>query len=262
VAQEAFFDTYHVPATHPQLERAAADVIFGDATEIDFPFSHRNVTYEIYPHGHGRFYAGAKTPMAGNVKAYSDGDPVDAMATRLKLLVDGMNAQVLQGDIDVLLTLRGEPIPDGSSLGGEYVKALYVAAAAERRLMPLATPEILGMWGRELFIFPNIMILPQAGNAMIYRVRPMKGDPDRCTFEVLSTRTYPSDVKVSRAVVDVVTDRDDPQQVLLIPRQDLGNIPRMQIGLHARGMRQTWLATEREKMIVNMHQEMDRYMRP
>jgi hypothetical protein len=48
---------------------------------------------------------------------------------------------------------------------------------------------------------------------------------------------------------------------LLIPSQDLGNIPRMQQGLHSHAIRQTWLASKHEKMILNMHQEMDRYLR-
>jgi len=117
------------------------------------------------------------------------------------------------------------------------------------------------MWGGELFIFPNFMILPQAGNAMMYRSRPDGNDPDRCIFEIFSTTTYPAAVKPPRATVQPVTDLANPEQVLLIPRQDLGNIPRMQIGMHSRGMRQTWLANEQEKIILNMHQEMDRYLR-
>jgi len=68
-------------------------------------------------------------------------------------------------------------------------------------------------------------------------------------------------VKPPRAEVQAVTDLSDPQQLLLIPRQDLGNIPRMQKGLHSRGCKQIWLAAEHEKMILNMHQEMDRYLR-
>ena len=260
VAQEAFFETYHVPATHPQLEKPAAAVIFGEEEVKDFPFNHRNVAYDAFPNGHGRFYAGANTAMAGKVQIENDADPVDVMADRLQLLVDGMDAQVLQGDIDVLRTLRGKPIPEGSSLGGEYVKTLYAHAAAENRPMPTPTPEILGMWGGEVFIFPNIMILPHAGNAMIYRVRPNGKDPDSCHFEIMSTKTYPAAIKPPKAVVSHVTDLEDPEQVLLIPRQDLGNIPRMQKGLHSRSMRQTWLASHHEKMILNMHQEMDRYL--
>ena len=260
VAQEAFFETYHVPATHPQLEKVAAKFIFGDQNEGDIPFAHRNVAYEVYSHGHGRFYAGSKAAMAGNVQAVNV-DPVEAMAARLSLLVEGMDAQVLQGDIDVLLTLRGKQLQAGAALGAEYVNALYAKATAEQRPMPKATPEILGMWGGEVFIFPNVMILPHAGNAMIYRARPAGMDPDRCTFEIFSTRTYPEAVKPPRATVQHVTDLGDPEQVRLIPRQDLGNIPRMQKGLHSKAMHHTWLSSHHEKMILNMHQELDRYLR-
>ena len=84
-------------------------------------------------------------------------------------------------------------------LGAEYVKALYAKAAAERRPMPKATPEALGMWGGEIFIFPNFMILPHAGNAMMYRARPAGPDPDRCIFEIYSTKSYPAAVTPPRA---------------------------------------------------------------
>ena len=196
VAQEAFFEAFHVPATHPQLEKGGAEVILGKREDAEF--THRYVTYDVFQHGHGAFYGGKKTPMAGHVNELK-GDPLEEMAARLKLLVDGMDAMVLQEDIDILLSLRGKPIPEGSSLGGEYVKALYADAAAHQRPMPKLTPEILGMWGGEIFIFPNLMILPQAGNAMIYRVRPNGLDPDSCTFEILSTRTLPAAVQAAAA---------------------------------------------------------------
>jgi nitrite reductase/ring-hydroxylating ferredoxin subunit len=265
VAQEAFFEGYHVPATHPQLEKLGAEVIYGDRPPESIEFAHVNVCYDAWDRGHGRFY-GKKTPMKGDVKTYggaSNGgsdDMVEAMASRLQLLADGMDAQVLMDDVDVVRSLKGKPIPEGSSLGGEYVRALYTKAAAEQRPMPKPTPEVLGMWGGEIFVFPNLMILPQGGNAMIYRVRPDGFDPDRCVFEIMSTKSYPAAIKPPRAIVQTVTDNDDPEQVLLIPRQDLGNIPRMQKGLHSRGMRQTWLAKEQEKIILNMHQELDRYL--
>ena len=261
VAQEAFFEGYHVPATHPQLEPNAAAIIF-DGTpgpESDATFAHRNVEYQTYPFGHGRFFGGKKTPMAGHVKQIA-GDPIDAMAARLNLLVEGMDAMVLKEDVEIVRSLKGKPIPEGSSLGGEYVKALYTTAAMQKRPMPKPVPEILGMWGGEIFVFPNLMILPQAGNAMIYRVRPDAKNPDRCSFEIFSTKTYPAADKPPRAVVQQVTDPMDPDQVLPIPRQDLGNIPRMQKGLHSKGCKQIWLAVEQEKMILNMHQELDRYL--
>ena len=41
----------------------------------------------------------------------------------------------------------------------------YTRAPRTQRPMPKPTPEMLAMWGGEIFIFPNLMILPQAGNA-------------------------------------------------------------------------------------------------
>jgi nitrite reductase/ring-hydroxylating ferredoxin subunit len=258
VAQEAFFEGYHVPATHPQLEVAAAEVVYKGRPESEVDYTHRYIEYNAYSHGHGRF-AGKKTPMQGQVRNDNSDDLVEGMAARLNLLAEGMDAQVLAEDVEVVRSLKGKPIPTGSSLGAEYVKALYARAAGQQRPMPAPTPENLGMWGGELFIFPNFLILPMAGNTMMYRARPDRLDPDRCIFEIYSTKTYPAAVKPPRAEVEKVTDPSG--QLLLIPRQDLGNIPRMQKGLHSRGCKQIWLAAEHEKIILNMHQELDRYLR-
>ncbi|HEY8386262.1 MAG TPA: aromatic ring-hydroxylating dioxygenase subunit alpha [Porticoccaceae bacterium] len=260
VAQEAFFETYHVPATHPQLETRAAQVIYEGRPEAEVEFNHKKVIYETFPNGHGRFYAGKNTPMAGKVNQENGGDPVDMMAARLNLLVEGMDAQVLAEDVEVVRSLKGKPIPEGSTLGAEYVKALYARAAEQKRPMPSPTPEILGMWGGEVYIYPNLLILPHAGNAMIYRVRPDGFNPDRSIFEIMSTKTYPADVKPPRATVQKVTELHDPEQVLLIPRQDLGNLERMQKGLHSKGCKQIWLAENHERIIMNMHKELDRYL--
>ncbi len=259
VAQEAFFEGYHVPATHPQLETAAAEVIYHGRPESEVDYTHRHIAYDAYPNGHGRF-AGKKTPMKGQVRSKSD-DPVVGMAARLNLLVEGLDAQVLAEDVEVVRSLQGKPIPEDSNLGAEYVKALYARAAEQRRPMPEPTPGNLGMWGGEVYIFPNLMILPQGGNAMMYRVRPDGLDPNRSIFEIFSTKTYPAAVNPPRAQQQKVTDPGDPEQLRLIPRQDLGNIPRIQKGLHSRGCRQVWFAAEQEKLILNMHRELDRYLR-
>ena len=257
VAQEAFFEAYHVPATHPQLDKQGREAVYGNGPDGDFGY--RNVQYETYPNGHGRFFGGRKTPMAGHLQD-PQGDLLEAMVERLTLIVEGMDAMVLKEDVEVLRTLRGKAIPADSSLGGEFAKALYARAAEQQRPMPKATPEIMGMWGGEIFLFPNFLILPQAGNTEFYRSRPDESDPDKCIFEIWSSKTYPAAVEPPRATVQHVTDHRDPGQVLLIPRQDLGNIPRIQKGLHSRGIRHTWLAGQQEKLILNMHQELDRYL--
>jgi phenylpropionate dioxygenase-like ring-hydroxylating dioxygenase large terminal subunit len=259
VAVEAFLEGYHVPATHPQLETTSAAFIYGDDVTAEVSFSHADHRYETYPNGHGRFLGGDKTPMAGHTTLA--GDPVELMAARLNLLVEGMDAMILKEDVELVLSLKGKPLPEGSTLGAEYVKSLYSTAAAQGRPMPKPEREVLDQWGGEVFIFPNLMVLPQAGNAMMYRVRPNGSDPDSCIFEIYSTKTLPASEAVPRPVVQEMTDASDPEQFLQIPRQDFSNIPRIQKGLHTSGFKQAWLADYYEKMILNMHQEMDRYLK-
>jgi len=260
VAQEAFFEGYHVPATHPQLEPDGAKFIYDAEQEGDFTFNHANVAYDAFERGHGRFYAGKPTVMQGNLRKVTSDDPIENMAGRLQLLVDGMDAQVLQPDIDLIHSLKAKGIPEGSNVGAEYAKAQLADAAAKNRPMPAATPEGMAMWGGELVLFPNIMLLFHAGNMMMYRAMPVGNDPHRCTFEIMSTCTLPPYIPRTRAEAINVTDMYDPEQVYAIPQQDLGNIPRMQTGLRTGGIKQTWLASYNEKIILNMHQELDRYL--
>jgi len=259
-AQEAFFEGYHVPATHPQLEPDGAEFIYGENIEGDFHFSHHAVAYDAFERGHGRFYAGKQTAMQGEMRMVNPVDPVDAMADRLQLLVDGMDAQVLQPDVDIVRSMKGKEIPEGSTLGAEYVKALYGDAAAKERPLGAPEPDVLEMWGGEIFMFPNICMLFHGGNMMMYRAIPHRNDPNRCTFEIFSTRTLPASAPRQRAEQIQVTDTDDPEQVYEIPRQDLGNIPRLQRGMRTGAMKQNWLASYNEKIILNMHQELDRYL--
>ena len=252
VAQEAFYEAYHVSATHPQLEKVGREIVYGD--RVDGDLMYRNLVYDAMPRGHGRFFGGDKTPVAGHVQE-STGDPLEAMAARMNLTAQGLGAMILKEDIDLLLTLRGTQLPPGANLGAEYVRLQYEHAAMVKR-----SPEILAMWSGVIVIFPNVLILPQAGNAAIYRALPDGDDPNRCTFEIFSVKTYPEGVRPPRAEVQLATALDDPDQIGLIPRQDLSNIPRIQEGLRSKGMHQTWLASRQEKLILNMHQELDRYL--
>lgn len=254
VAQEAFFEAYHVSATHPQLEKVGSEIVYGDRTEGEMFY--QSLTYNALANGHGQFYGGDKTPIAGHVQ--ESGDRLQAMATRMNLTAEGLGAMILKEDIELLLTLREKSLPDDANLGAEYVRLQYATAAAQQRPMPKMTPENIAKWGGVNFIFPNILILPQAGNAAIYRALPHPTDPDQCTFEIRSVKTYPAGTKATRATVEDVTD---PEQVGLIPQQDLANLPRIQVGLHARAMQQTWLASNQEKLILNMHQALDHYLR-
>jgi nitrite reductase/ring-hydroxylating ferredoxin subunit len=253
VAQEAFFEAYHVSATHPQLEKVGSEIVYGDRTEGEMFY--QSLTYNALPNGHGEFFGGDKTPIAGHVQ--ETGDRLSAMAARMNLTAEGLGAMILKEDIELLLSLRDKNLAPDINYGAEYVRLQYETAAAQKRPMPKMTPETVGKWGGVNFIFPNILILPQAGNAAMYRALPHPTDPDQCTFEIRSLKTYAAHARSPRAMVEEVTE---PGQVGLIPQQDLGNLPRIQEGLHCRGMQQTWLASNQEKLILNMHQQLDFYL--
>jgi phenylpropionate dioxygenase-like ring-hydroxylating dioxygenase large terminal subunit len=258
VALEAFLETFHVPATHPQLDKVGRQVIYEGRAD-DEKCTYKVVEYDAFPHGHGRFYAGRKSPIGGHTEGPA-GNPLEDMIESMSHLVHEMDAMVLKEDLELAESLRGKPVPEGSSPGAEFVRLLYTRAAEQKRPMPIPKPETAAMWGGEVFVFPNLLVLPNLGNAMIYRVRPDGFDPDRCIFEIFSTRTYPAATPIPRATVQNKDDVADPEQFLLIPRQDFSNVPRIQKGLHSRGCKQVWLASHHEKMILNLHQEVDRYL--
>ena len=120
--------------------------------------------------------------------------------------------------------------------------------------------EHLQLWGGEIFLFPNYFMLPMFGNSLAYRSRPYRDDPERCRFEIWSLTTYPESHDPGRARLDGRYAKDDIENWGLIPRQDMSNIERIQRGLHSRGFRASRLATEWERAVSNMHEELDRYL--
>src|SRR3546814_18399066 len=98
VAQEAFLEGYHVPATHPQLEPHSADLIYKPTPDAKPDFNHWNVAYETYAPGHGRFF-GKKQHMKVDVRApsclahYITLQLIKAMAARLHLLTCGQQRE-------------------------------------------------------------------------------------------------------------------------------------------------------------------------
>ncbi len=60
VAQEAFFEAYHVSATHPQLEKVGSEIVYGDREEG--PMTYQDLTYDALANGHGQFYGGGQNP--------------------------------------------------------------------------------------------------------------------------------------------------------------------------------------------------------
>jgi len=254
-AQEAFYEAYHVSATHPQLEKVGSEIVYGDRTEGEMFY--QNLAFKPLGGGHGHFHGGDKTPIAGFVQEpVSTNTRIEQMAARMNLTSEGLGASILKEDIDLVLSLKSKDLADDANLGAEYVKAQYETAARQGRPMP--NIELTPCWGGVIALFPNIIIIPQAGNAAIYRALPHPTDPNLCTFEIRSVKTLPEWAKPVRSTVYNVTDPDS--ELGLIPLQDLGNIPRVQVGMNSKGMKQIWLAENQECLIMEMHKALDGYL--
>jgi phenylpropionate dioxygenase-like ring-hydroxylating dioxygenase large terminal subunit len=241
VAQEAFHEGWHVMATHPQLTMGA-----GDAYPPD------TAVHTVFENGHARFQANEELNVGAGPGT------ADEFIERLRVLWEGQDAMTLERDLHVFEGIRNR-VPAGEDFGQAAIAALYEYAAGAG--IPMPPPgEHLKLWGGEVFLFPNYFVLPMFGNALAYRARPYNDDPECCRFEIWSLTTYPEGHEPGRARRALRFDKDDTEHFGLIPRQDMSNIERIQRGLHSRGFRESRLATEWERAVSNMHEELDRYL--
>jgi nitrite reductase/ring-hydroxylating ferredoxin subunit len=239
VAQEVFHEGYHVMQTHPQLTMGAG---------LAYPPD--GACYTVFENGHARFQGNPQMDVGLALAT------ADEFIERLRVLWQGQDAMVLEQDLRVFESIRDQ-VPPGVDFGQAAIGALYQHAAAEG--IPMPPPgEHLALWGGEIFLFPNYFMLPMFGNSLAYRSRPYEDDPERCRFEIWSLTTYPESHDPGRARLHGRYAKDDLDNWGLIPRQDMSNIERIQRGLHSRGFRESRLATEWERAVSNMHEELDR----
>ncbi len=232
-------------AAHPQLTSGLGENYPSDLTD-----------YIPLANGHARFQ-GKFDPNAGGI---SEGRTADEFIARSRLLWEGQDAMVLERDIRVFEGMRHQ-VPATEDFPTAAVRTLYDYAAGAG--IPLnTTAEAARQWSGEVFLFPNYFTLPMYGNGLAYRSRPYNDDPEWCRFEVWSLTMYPEGHEPGRAQLKGRFAPDDADNWGLIPRQDFGNLAREQRGLHSVSYRGHRLATEWERAISNMHEELDRYLRP
>jgi hypothetical protein len=182
----------------------------------------------------------------------------DAMLASLKLLWEGLDAMTLAKDVHVLESLRTAEFEPGH-FAEKMIEAIYTWNVGAG--VPFPPPsEAYRRWGAVHYIYPNYFILPQFGNALIYRSRPDSSDPEHCFFELWSVTLYPEGQEPGRPALAGVFEKDDDTEWPLIPRQDFSNIERQQRGLHTPGFRAMRLADTYENGIANMHAHLDTYL--
>jgi nitrite reductase/ring-hydroxylating ferredoxin subunit len=240
LAQEAFMEGFHVMQTHPQLS-------------LGLPDDPDAQMYEVHANGHSHFQN-----RAGRSQMPEGVDPVEVVIESSRLLYEGLDAMTLERDLRAIEGLRGtEP---GRSLGRKVVEAVYETAAEECVTLPPPDPDAVARWGGVFFVFPNYFVLPQYGNALIYRSRPNGVDAESCLFELWSVSIPADGTESERPSRLGPFGPYDSDAWPTIPLQDFSNIERQQRGIHTVGFDQMRLSERYEGGIVNMHEELDRYL--
>lgn len=108
------------------------------------------------------------------------------------------------------------------------------------------------------FLFPHYFLLPYFTSMSAYRIRPL--GPESCYFEIWSL-TYCPEGKEPEPVMEPVDLPYNSPEFPPIPRQDYGNIPIQQKGLHATGFEFMRLSKDVEGMISNYQRIVDGYLK-
>jgi phenylpropionate dioxygenase-like ring-hydroxylating dioxygenase large terminal subunit len=245
MAQEAFMEGWHVQRTHPQLTLGIGENYPADRAAH---FSHHN--------GHNHFVAAAGAKGQTSIGESAGMSEAEAALRSIKTLCEG-GALVHPKDVHVLEGLRNAEYPPGQ-FPLKMMEALITWNKNAAIPFPAVSPEATGRWGGDFFMFPNFFILPQFGNALVYRIRPDSTDPEHCLFDMWFITLYPEDY-VPPKPTRIDRPGDDPDWPL-IPRQDFSNIEAQQRGLHTHGFRGQRLAHQFEDGIANMHAYLDTYL--
>lgn len=237
VAQEAFMESYHVIATHPQILSVIADA---------------NSQYDVYGAHVNRNLAafGAPSPHLGDGRV----PPAQTIADMLRLWgraeADAIAAR--EGDREPRRVLGELARRALASSGGESL-----AAAADAELLDALVYNV----------FPNFA--PWGGFApnIVYRWRPRGRDVDACIMDVMILkRCAPGQPRPAPVPVHWLTDDQPWTEATELPilgaviEQDMQNMPYVQEGLVASGTGRVQLGRYQESRIRHFHRTLDEYL--
>lgn len=237
VAMEAFIESYHVIATHPQILLS-----LGDA----------NTEYDIYP-GQEHW---------------------NRMITATGVASPHITYEVTEQDIFDAITNaamgRGPDEPSFLQVPEGMTARRFLANAARLQIGMQTNTQVEctdseAVDSIEYYVFPNFV--PWGAYArIVYRFRPNGNDPESSIMDVMLMSPYPEGNKPPPAKPHHLTMEDDwceaPELGMLatIFNQDTSNLRAMQRGLRASAKGKVTLANYQESRIRHYHQALDRWI--
>lgn len=231
ISLEAFIESYHVMAVHPQLLKTAAESL----TE-----------YDIYGAHVSRMVTGVGISSEHLADAPAPADIVTAM----------LGAKADLSGLDRGATAR-EVVAEG------------VRASLQRRtgrdFSGVSDAEIID--GIEYFLFPNFMPWGGLLTSFAYTFRPAGNDPESCIIEIMVLEPVPEGAARPAAARTRVLEANeswiDVDELGVFGRvfnQDGGTFARVQRGLRASVRNETVLSSYQESRIRHLHATIDTYI--
>jgi nitrite reductase/ring-hydroxylating ferredoxin subunit len=234
-ASEAFMESYHTMATHPQLMYGASDV---------------NMQYDIFDDNISRYYGAVGVPSPNLPGSLSEQEIFERM---------------FMGD----RTSGAEPIvlKSADTARAKVAHMLRSAVSSDSRadLSELTDTEIIDVIGYG--VFPNAVFFPTFASPLVYRFRPLAQDHRRSLFDLLILRPIPSEGgRPEPAEVCRLKEDDSFTQVpgldpavAAVLDQDTANMRLQQEGLESSYRSNLTLSCYQESRIRHFHHTLEKY---
>ena len=226
LAQEAFFEQYHVLETHPQLR-----------------------------------LPGRMPPR--DPKAFDPQKFIEAELQYLRTMSEGMDGMVHANDVRIAEGMQDIELPADPALArAEWERRLNDEVTQWHRgqgsdIPDLNELEALGINEPMGYCFPHYFVLPMYSSASSYRFRPL--GPEETLMEIWSLTRFPEGTERERPTPPDAWEFDDPRWPA-IPAQDFSNLPRQQRGLHAKGFEYMRLSERAEGHLSNFERTIDGFL--
>jgi len=236
---DAFLESYHVQGVHPQLL-----AFLDDATTV----------YECFgAHSRMLIPVGTPSPLLGRVANRQIFESMVRSASGSDTELDHV-----QDKAALVQSLAAMDLPPGTTVRDWLVAS--TRAQGEARgidLSGLSDDQVAGDWHYHLF--PNAVFNVYAGAFWLCRFRPHGDDPNwmRFDFQDYHWIADPEEARQRKAVHCFV----EPGEVSLgeVMDQDIAQLPKIQRGLHSRGISELTLSTM-EVRIAHMHRILDGFL--
>jgi phenylpropionate dioxygenase-like ring-hydroxylating dioxygenase large terminal subunit len=243
VALEAFMESYHVAATHPQFTK------YTDWYSWNRAFGKHNC----------QGYEERENIAATNtITRLGHGDPRISTAEMQLEVMRTVDATTTQTFVDAAVRLVDE-LPEGTP--AEKVMAHWLESAkrddaARGVVWPTIDQEHLAKSGVAWHIFPNFQVGQSYTTALCYAARPHGYDPDKCVFEASVLERYPEGQEPKTEWVHAKTWNDWPS---VLP-EDFSNMEAVQQGMKSPGFKGPRPNPYQERSVTNLHRTLAEYM--